>query len=286
MKPTLIFLHIPKTAGKSFTYILGREYKKAPAFHLYGSIGEVNDFIETLRQMDNETKSRIKLITGHFKFGLHEYLPQPSTYVTFLRDPVDLAISHYYFVRKSTWHFLHTLAQQLSLEDFLKYRFETMENTNSTTRWVSSYYGMLEAQPVSPSSRYEPLPPEALDLALRNLDTRFCFAGITELFDESILLMKELLGWNSIYYVRQNVNKRPLTSDISPQVRRYIEQHHQLDIELYNMMRRKLEAQIRESGVEFQARLNRFRRINGIYRHVVNVYSERPWLKRILAKLR
>ena len=43
-----------------------------------------------------------------------------------------------------------------------------------------------------------------LDLAITNLEQSFATPGITELFDQSLLLMQETLGLRSIQYLRVN----------------------------------------------------------------------------------
>ena len=37
-------------------------------------------------------------------FGLHEILPQPATYITVLRDPIDRVMSAFYFMRSYILH--------------------------------------------------------------------------------------------------------------------------------------------------------------------------------------
>ena len=47
-------------------------------------------------------QEEVKLIQGHFRFGYHEFItPYPYNYFTFLRNPIDLTVSHYYHLVRS-----------------------------------------------------------------------------------------------------------------------------------------------------------------------------------------
>ncbi|NEO03330.1 MAG: sulfotransferase family protein, partial [Moorea sp. SIO3I7] len=90
---SLIFLHIPKTAGTTLHYIINRQYKSEYIF-------EVNcrESRNELIRMSEVQKSKIKVIRGHMEFGWHEFIAQPCTYITMLRDPVERVISFYFYI--------------------------------------------------------------------------------------------------------------------------------------------------------------------------------------------
>ena len=47
------------------------------------------------------------MFKGHMLFGLHAILPQPATYITVVREPVDRVISSFYFMRNYKLHPLY-----------------------------------------------------------------------------------------------------------------------------------------------------------------------------------
>src|SRR4026208_2316272 len=83
----LYFLHIPKTAGMSFTNFIKSQF--APS----ESNPDVNlsDFIKT----PPEQIAKYKFIAGHFFYGVDDFIKQKPVYITMLRDPVERTISHY-----------------------------------------------------------------------------------------------------------------------------------------------------------------------------------------------
>jgi len=94
----LLFMHIPKTAGTSMRLLLEQFFTKKQRVYLYG--GEPPGItLEAFRDLPTDEKEHVRLVYGHFRFGVHEWLPQKARYVTMLRDPVDRVVSLYYFYK-------------------------------------------------------------------------------------------------------------------------------------------------------------------------------------------
>src|SRR5689334_19120445 len=91
---SLVFLHIPKCAGSSFRDILLRRVRNEQVFSMYEDRPRR---VEQLKRMSEERRCNIKLVLGHFNYGVHEYFSQPFSYITFLRHPLDMMVSHYHF---------------------------------------------------------------------------------------------------------------------------------------------------------------------------------------------
>ncbi|GAG93090.1 unnamed protein product [marine sediment metagenome] len=120
------------------------------------------------------------------------------------------------------------------------------------------------------------LPPDMLQIAKENLRNRFVVVGLTEKFDESLLLMKQRFGWRDIFYTRQEVTaKRPPKSAIPPSTLRIIEEKNNQDMELYAFAKQLLEEQISNEGPSFERRVKLFRLLHGAYLAVRG-----PWIRR------
>lgn len=218
----VIFLHIPKAAGSTLNKILDKQYPANATFQIHG--GAIERSISSFKRMSQEEKVKLQCLRGHQPFGLHEWLPQPSTYITLLRDPVERLISHYYYVMRREPHFLHDDAEGMSLEEYAGSDLSP-ELSNQQTRMLAG--GV-----------------EELELAKRNLE-HFTVAGTVERFDASVALMKERLGWGNTRYRRMNATRnRPPKRDVSPGAIRAIEENNQLDIELYELVSRRLEEEL------------------------------------------
>ncbi len=181
----LFSIHIPKCAGSSFSEVLktwfGRGYRrhypdekrnKPPKKHnLYTGL-----FTKRLRPNLR--------IHGHFNNqrgnGIDDYYPEADQFITILRDPFDLHLSTYFFVKreaktKSSGAFRAgkphpIIANNWNLEDYL--------GANP-----KSYIGLF-----LPSNL-------TLDTYQHILETQFLFIGVTERLQESVDRLAQTLGF-------------------------------------------------------------------------------------------
>ena len=84
MVDSLYFLHIPKTAGTSFTNYLDRQFPSESifAYQLW------SDYLEgPYFERDEASQDYYRLYRGHFGLGFGADTGKSPTVVTFLRDP-------------------------------------------------------------------------------------------------------------------------------------------------------------------------------------------------------
>jgi hypothetical protein len=189
-----------------------------------------------------------------------------------LRDPVDRAISHYYFVLNTPSHYLYNevTSRNMSLSDCVRSGLST-ELTNDQTRLISGVERVNtrlldgeERRTLRPGGA--PVTTEILETAKKNLQDHFALAGLSGRFDESLLLFKRRLGWRNIYYVPRNVTKdRPGKQQVPREVRELIAEQNEMDVQLYEYARQKFEEAVREQGAGFESELRSFQRNNRLY---------------------
>ena len=246
---TVIFIHIPKAAGTTFKEILWRQYGYRDSFKVQS--GELTQpSIDKFRHLPESKKSRFCLIYGHMPFGLHRWLPRSAAYITILRNPVERVASEYYYILRTPIHPLNPelVGKNLSLQDYVR-KIADMNTTNLQTRWVS---GCVDFDSVIPP--YENLPANALDLAKENIKNCFSVCGLTERFDESILLMKRILGWKNVYYMKREVGRRrPQRDELSSSTLRLIEKHEEKDLELFEYAAKRLAEMLDSNSIGDEA---------------------------------
>ncbi|MEX2400243.1 MAG: sulfotransferase family 2 domain-containing protein [Rhodothermales bacterium] len=252
---TAIFLHVPKSAGSTLHTVLERMY---PSDAVYDIPGPMSARETTFSQLSPEEHARIRLVKGHILFGIHRCTPNPFTYITVLRHPVERVISHYYFVKRRPHHRLHdTIASSnMSLEEYVL-GGTALELDNGQVRAI---YGSDHLK-----VGYGDCTDHMLESALDNLESYFSVVGIAERFDETLLLMARRLNWNRRpLYVRRNVTKnRPALEAVSPRVLREIEAANALDLALYERSVQRFDEASKRHDVPSD--LDRFRQWNELY---------------------
>ena len=256
-KSTVIFLHIPKAAGSTMHKILEREYLKASIYSFDTTKQKAS--IEKYKQLTVEEKSGIRLLKGHMPFGLHEYIPHAAKYITMLREPVDRVISHYNYAACTPGHYLqHYITKEgMDLQTYVGSGV-SHEMDNGQVRLLSGHDDDLP---------YGACNEELLEQAKRNLNEYFPVVGLAERFDESVLLMREVLGWKRLpIYVSRKVGMRKQGAEpVSPDVRDYIRKINSLDYKLYKYATELFDERLAEYSDKIALELGRFQRINSAY---------------------
>jgi len=272
--PVLVFVHIPKTGGLTLAEIIRRQY---PSDSTTWMSFQKPDQVSAFLKKSPEEKADIKCVMGHFPFGFHSHLPGPSVYVTLLREPVARLISECRYIQRRPgegpwWPPKEALK---SLDAYLDYRIATRA-VNVQTRLISGHFPKVGAPPP-----FDPLPANALDEAKRNLKEHFAVVGVTDRFDEALLLMKKRIGWaKSISYARRNAAPEPFTTDgLSPEFVARIRMHTQLDAELVAYASTLLTDAVEREGDSFQHELTKLRKRNHLSHLIMNGWKVTPLWK-------
>jgi len=271
--PTVIFLHIGKTAGTTLRRVLRRNFPSEDIMVVRARGRPRTETLADFAKLSERARARPRLIMGHTVFGLHELVPRPSTYLSMVRKPRSLVLSQYTFVQRTEGHRHHreVARRNMSLEDYIDSGL-ALEMDNSQTRAIA---GDLDTP-------YGACTDEMLERAKRNVEGHFAVVGITERFDESLILMQHAFGWRRINYVRANVapGSRP---EPSPRALELIAEHNRLDDELYRWVGERFDAAI-AADPGFAAAHERFERANARYRPWGNLTYTFP--QRVYSRLR
>jgi Sulfotransferase family len=106
IRPTLIHIHIPKTAGTTINTLLGDAIRgKHFAYSLPGHR-------KMFEAMSQDERDRIDFIFGHFPYGLHKFFTRPVRYIASLREPRQRLLSFYHYVLSTESHPKHELVKE------------------------------------------------------------------------------------------------------------------------------------------------------------------------------
>jgi len=230
----LIFLHVPKSAGTTLNRLIEWEY---PLFEMY-SVDPVLFRWSRARlwRLPKRRLRRFRVFKGHMPFGLHEMLPQPATYITVMRGPVERVISAYYFMSNYKLHpnYWKFRREGWTLEDFV--RRSPREN--------------VQTKMIAGADYDEPCTTEILAKAKDNL-RYFSVVGLTERFEESLALMKLRFGWKLESYSSFNVTRtRPKKRDLPQSSLDLIAERNRFDMELYQCAAKLFQDAINKNAAE------------------------------------
>ncbi|MGM0650352.1 MAG: sulfotransferase family 2 domain-containing protein [Bacteroidota bacterium] len=201
----IYFIHIPKTAGSTFDEILSKQYGKQHILDLNNVEIDMefkNDTHKPKIESQLSKKEEVIAATGHFRYGLHNMIDQhqPARYVAFFRNPKDQFLSQYYYC--------------LNLEAYpdIKKSFEATGNLQGFLDSDLMYYSvnMQTYFLTDTPGRKEFMEKQEamLEEAVNHVESSFLFCGLAERFDESLVVLKELLGWKKLpLYRKKKVNK-------------------------------------------------------------------------------
>lgn len=229
----LVFIHVPKTAGTTFKQILLRNYGKNVSLDTlfpYRSISSLQYYLESNRTLEKELlETQFELIYGHHALP-HAQYPQHA-FITFLRDPVDRIISEYDSVVPTPWHVNAKIIndENITLSDYpVRFPF------TGSNLMVKTYASLEEIKPGEEK--------KALEMAKRNIETRFDAIGITEHFDLSLILFKHKKILKDLRY--RDLNKSKSVHEVRQSDLDTIENANKLDRELYQFALRLFEHNI------------------------------------------
>ena len=219
-----------------------------------------------MEEVPLEYRSSLRLLHGHFAFGIHKYVPRSCRYVTVLREPVARVVSAYKHVLKRTGHELHerVVKGKIDLEEFIE-TFWLEEKRNRQIRDLCNEYD-------------GPVDRELLEHAKRNLEG-FLVVGLTERFEETFALIRRALRLRLPFYVTRNVGF-PL--EASERAIELIREREQFDLELYTFAEHLFDKQVGAQGSSFGLEVAAYRAMRPISRAVGSGKAE-DFLRRLSA---
>lgn len=261
----LVFLHIPKAAGQTLNTVLRANFPSRNSVWV-AAVGSAEMRAQITAGEGSLGRQPLRLLAGHFCFGIHRQLarqPEKVRYFTVIRHPVGRARSFYEYIRRNPNHYYH---KQLvsSGQTFAEFAADpnTPELSNQQTRLIAGC-----------NTAPDRIDEAELERAKRNIDESFVLAGLQERFDESLVLLKLLLGLKDINYVSVNVSERRTKAAADEDAVAVVEKRNHLDVELYRYCEQRMNRQIAEFGDRFTEEMRQFQDYRRGFRYRCRVAS-------------
>jgi hypothetical protein len=217
----LIFQHIPKTAGTSIAKLFRSQFNRDEVFICGTKDGVLTNFTK----LRPDYRRKVKLLIGHVDFGIHDYFDGNVKYFTFLRDPLDRVLSHYYYIRSDINHRYYNAAQKMDIDQFIEAGVRPRMN-NCMVRMISGL-----------NPPFDHCDESMLGQALENINNSYAFVGFFSSLLESVDLLLHQMNWRPIEVANTNPTKnKPDRSNVSKVTLDLIRKYNMLDIKFYNLM--------------------------------------------------
>jgi len=226
IEKSIIFTHIQKTAGTSiFNELIAPNYDEKDIRWFWGGFG--------IKKLALTNTKQYKIFTGHMPYGIHHFISQKCDYITFLREPIARAISHYYFIKNDVdWIEQPNVYQKLHNDYSLS---EIFNKTTTINPFKATLVDNMQTRFLAGYLYYN-LPKNSellLNKAKENLKNNYRVFGIQEKYSESIQAIASEFNWkhkpsNKIYKVTKQKEV------VDEETMKALKENHLLDIELYN----------------------------------------------------
>ena len=248
------FLHIPKTSGSTFDECLfALHWRPYLLRHRFVFSGNLRLDRRRYQAMTPAARGRVAICMGHAPLhtGCEELDDLPT--LTLLREPVSRVKSFCQHVSegKSPNIYRSDQGQPFDLDEFLASGRIQLNNFQSRMILGDEDYAL-------PSGDTQVLARQAIS----SLESDFCCYGLTEDFDRSLLLFRQVLGWRSwpIYRSRNAGNPRALLR-FEPRHIQRIRELNVLDEQLYASAREGFYRRVATQCPDMAEQLSAFRSV-------------------------
>ncbi|XP_005425155.1 galactose-3-O-sulfotransferase 2-like [Geospiza fortis] len=238
-KTDIVFLKVHKSASSTVMNILFRfgemhnltfAFPQGGGFQLFYPHHFLAKFVQGFSPL---SPRRFNILCHHMRFlqpEVQKVVPSSAVYFSILRNPVQLMESSFVYYKGAS-----AFSRVRSLEEFLSQPWRYYNPTSGDRHYARNLmtfdFGFNPDGDVSP---------ERVQLMLKAIEASFDFLLISEYFDESMVLLKEMMCWDLDSVVsfplnsRDSSTKSPLPDSVVEKLKAW----NRLDWEIYTHFNR------------------------------------------------
>jgi len=278
----VVFTKTHKTGGTTLTNVLLRYAEK---HHLvtglpFGDHWELAGYPAKFdKQLIDPILPKYNMMCHHFRYSpdIKEATYSDHAFITMLRDPVKNFESEFGFFRD--YPFPQWVGTNGTLENFLE---NPSKFYNHNTPW---YFRAKNYMSFDLGLEHENEDPAYIQSAIRQLESTYHLVLLTDYFEESLILLKDLLCMSDEDLVYLQLKTRTERTEVNPELAARIRKWNKLDSAIYDHFYKVFNEKIKEFGTDRMAK-EVIQLHNGIARvkqecvETVDTQREHSWILR------
>ena len=261
----ILYVHIPKTAGRAFHAMMAEEFGLDRVFKLGLQNDKSTKSVADLIALSAAQQNTYNMYIGHLPHGLQEHLSSVTMQLTCLRDPVARILSLRKYNQKiglampemKSWLSEDFEASNGMVKRFLGLHLE--DGKYFDFRKNKTFHGNIT---LTEGDLFE---------AIEIIEQNYPLVMLMERFSESLVLLQRRLNSGPLFSIWHNYRNQtgyvPGYQETSQEMLDYIMEVNELDIRLYNHFAQKFAQMISSQDNEFQEELRIHRKITQILKH-------------------
>lgn len=233
---------------------------------------------------------KYNILGHHFRFNtenLNNIMPDDTKYITIIRSPVDNVESVFGFFQDQE-PFIHWMDDIETTQRLGTFYADPTRFFNTETDWFfrskNHMFFDIGFNVINDEDAY-------IDQTIATIDKTFTFILLTDFFDESLILMKNLLcwDWDDVVYIKFKMRTDEAKATINPTLAEQIKRWNRSDFKLYDYFNNTFWQRVDQFGRDrMDAELVEFReRQKAAEYECIDSYQpfkKKPWI--LGAKLR
>jgi len=202
VKPTLFFLHIPKTGGMTLNRIATAQYQPEQLFLIDN--GRITAHFEEFKTWTRERKEKIQFVSGHMQYSNQQkHFPQNIKFTTVVRDPVDRIVSLFFYIKRepvhTLYHKVNEIITNMGAEEALRHYVFDMKRRDTYNAMTKQISG--EKVAFGEDSR------EIYEKSIENIEKDFISVGNLKHYNKYLDFFTKNYKWRIGNIKRENTGK-------------------------------------------------------------------------------
>ncbi|MFN3171095.1 MAG: hypothetical protein ACE37E_10425 [Hyphomicrobiales bacterium] len=249
--PRIFNLHQQKAGGKTIESALqrrlGGSVARVSKVFPDVSVGDISKYLDATRAQPDAIGTNVKVVTGHFFYGLHKSSDVQFTYTTVIREPVSRLKSYFNYVMNGEEDYFlrqYFVKNEIGFEQFVRLGDGIEPPDCPSELAIIADNGQSRLLHGTPAPLGHKMTQAEFDVVQTHLEDDFALVAPTDRVSEFVVLLFGLIGEAPPAFLpKVNTQETDWVGTIPYGTRAYIRARHHHDVALYDYASKRFAAQ-------------------------------------------